>query len=170
MQIINFNLLASTLVLLLSACSNQFVVSVNEQSIYDPEGRLILSEVADADLQGCINLALQQQNLSDPTELTVLSCANSEISNLDRVSELTRLRFIDLGNNNLTNITPLEDLPVLSGVNLLNNLITDIGPLFNMPNLSSVNLEGNNRIPCNELAELEQKLGSNLSPPAACDE
>ena len=170
MQIINFNLLASMLVLLLSACSNQFVVSVNEQSIYDPEGRLILSEVADADLQGCINLALQQQNLSDPTELTVLSCANSEISNLDRISELTRLRFIDLGNNNLTNITPLEDLPVLSGVNLLNNLITDIGPLFNMPNLSSVNLEGNNRIPCSELAELEQELGSNLSPPASCDE
>ena len=158
------------LVLLLSACSNQFVVSVNEQSVYDPEGRLILREVADADLQGCINLALQQQNLSDPTELTVLSCANSEISNLDRISELTRLRFIDLGNNNLTNITPLEDLPVLSGVNLLNNLITDIGPLFNMPNLSSVNLEGNNRIPCSELAELEQELGSNLSPPASCDE
>ena len=170
MQIINFNLLASMLVLLLSACSNQFVVSVNEQSVYDPEGRLILREVADADLQGCINLALQQQNLSDPTELTVLSCANSQISNLDRISELTRLRFIDLGNNNLTNITPLEDLPVLSGVNLLNNLIMDIGPLFNMPNLSSVNLEGNNRISCNELAKLEQKLGSNLSPPASCDE
>ena len=145
-------------------------MSINEQSVYDPEGRLVLEEVADADLQGCINLALQQQNLSEPGELTVLSCANAEISNLDKIGELTRLRFLDLGNNNLTNITPLEDLPVLSGVNLLNNLITDIGPLFNMPNLSSVNLEGNNRIPCRELDELRESLGSNLSAPAACAE
>jgi Leucine-rich repeat (LRR) protein len=170
MQVIKHTLLLLALGVILTSCSNQFVVSINEQSVYDPEGRLVLGEVADADLQGCINLALQQQNLSDPTELTVLSCANSEISNLDKIGELTRLRFIDLGNNNLTNITPLEDLPVLSGVNLLNNLISDIGPLFNMPNLSSVNLEGNNRIPCRELTELREKLGSNLAPPSSCSE
>ena len=72
---------------LFANCSNEFVVSINEQAIYDPEGRLRIDEVADADLQGCINLALQQQNLSSPDELTVLSCANSEISDL-RLSDI----------------------------------------------------------------------------------
>ena len=103
-----------TALLLFTSCSNEFVVSINEQAIYDPEGRLLVDEVVDADLQGCINLALQQQNLSSSAELTVLSCANSEISDLTNIGELISLRFLDIGNNNVSNITPLEDLPLLS--------------------------------------------------------
>ncbi|MCH2325231.1 MAG: hypothetical protein MK317_11200 [Pseudomonadales bacterium] len=155
---------------LFTNCSNEFVVSINEQAIYDPEGRLRIDEVADADLQGCINLALQQQNLSSPDELTVLSCANSEISDLTNIGELISLRFLDIGNNNVSNITPLEDLPLLSGINLINNQITDLGPLFNIPNLSSVNLTGNNGVDCNELADLQESLGSNLTSPANCSD
>ena len=166
----NSQFLMITVLLLVTSCSNEFVVSINEQAIYDPEGRLLIGEVADADLQGCINLALQQQNLSSSAELTVLSCANSEISNLTNIKELISLRFLDIGNNNVSNITPLEDLPLLSGVNLINNQITDLGPLFNIPNLSSVNLVGNNRVDCNELANLQESLGSNLTPPASCSD
>ena len=157
-----------TALLLFTSCSNEFVVSINEQAIYDPEGRLLVDEVVDADLQGCINLALQQQNLSSSAELTVLSCANSEISDLTNIGELISLRFLDIGNNNVSNITPLEDLPLLSGINLINNQITDLGPLFNIPNLSSVNLAGNNGVDCNELADLQESLGSNLTSPANC--
>ena len=157
-----------TTLLLFTSCSNEFVVSINEQAIYDPEGRLLVDEVVDADLQGCINLALQQQNLSSSAELTVLSCANSEISDLTNIGELISLRFLDIGNNNVSNITPLEDLPLLSGINLINNQITDLGPLFNIPNLSSVNLAGNNGVDCNELADLQESLGSNLTSPANC--
>ena len=159
-----------TALLLFTSCSNEFVVSINEQAIYDPEGRLLVDEVVDADLQGCINLALQQQNLSSSAELTVLSCANSEISDLTNIGELISLRFLDIGNNNVSNITPLEDLPLLSGINLINNQITDLGPLFNIPNLSSVNLAGNNGVDCSELADLKESLGSNLTAPANCSD
>ncbi|MDD9895728.1 MAG: hypothetical protein OXU24_08080 [Gammaproteobacteria bacterium] len=160
-------LLASVIVL--TGCASEFVVSVNEQAIYDPQGRLITGEVDDADLQGCINLAMQQQQVASAAELTVLSCANSEISNLENIDQLLSLRFLDLGNNNISNITPLEELPLLSGINLLNNRLTDIGPLFNMPNLSSVNLIGNNSIDCDELAALQARLGSKLTSPESCD-
>jgi len=155
--------------LLLTGCGNEFVVSINEQAVYDPEGRLLEGEVADADLQGCINLALQQQDVTSISAITVLSCANSEIGDLENISELASLRFLDLGNNNITNITPLEDLPLLSGINLANNQIVDIGPLFNMPNLSSVNLAGNNGIDCDDLRDLQELLGSNLASPQSCD-
>lgn len=153
----------------ISSCGNEFVVSINDQAVYDPEGRLLSGEVADADLQGCVNLALQQQNVDSPAEISVLSCANSEISDLVNIGELASLRFLDIGNNNITNITPLEDLPLLSGINLANNQVTDIGPLFNIPNLASVNLLGNNNIPCDELEELKNQLGSNLAAPENCN-
>ena len=155
--------------LLLGRCSNEIVISINEQTVYDPGGRLPVGKVADADLQGCVNLAIQQQNINTAAELLVLSCANSEFGSLENISELASLRFLDLGNNNISNITPLEDLTALSGINLVNNQISDIGPLFNIPNLSSVNLLGNNNIDCDEHQALQERLGDNLTAPQICN-
>lgn len=155
---------------LLTGCSQTVTVSVNSQPVYDPQGRLLGGEAIDASLQGCINLALQQQDLELPAELTVLSCANGEIRSLENIGQLQALRFLDLANNRIRNITPLEDLPVLGGLNLVNNNISDIGPLFNMPNLASVNLRGNDTIPCQQLRSLRNRLGDNLSAPESCRE
>lgn len=153
---------------LLQACSQQFTVSVNNQAVYDPLGRLPGNETVDANLQGCINLALRQQNVDMPAQLTVLSCANSEIRNLENIGQLQALRFLDLANNSIRNITPLEDLPGIGGLNLTNNNINDVGPLFNIPSLTSVNLRGNDEIPCAQLATLRQQLRDNLTPPDSC--
>ncbi|MDP6414224.1 MAG: hypothetical protein QGG54_04220 [Gammaproteobacteria bacterium] len=153
---------------LFASCSQPFTVTVNDQAVYDPTGRLIGSEVSDADLQGCINLALQQQNVRNAEVLMVLSCANSEIQNLERIGQLVQLRFLDLANNNISNLTPLEELPLLGGLNLSNNLISNVGPLFNIPNLASVSLVGNNDIACDQLQLLHAKFGDNLTPPESC--
>ncbi len=157
-----------SLFLLLPTCSQPLTVSINNQAVYDPSGRLIGSGVIDADLQGCINLAMQQQGMSNAAELTVLSCANSEIGNLENIGQLTRVRFLDLSNNNITNLTPLEELPNVTGLSLVNNQISDISPLFNVRSLSSVSLLGNNGIPCEQLSQLRQQLGNNLSAPEEC--
>ncbi len=154
--------------LFLASCNQTFSVSVNNQAVYDPAGQYIGSEVSDADLQGCINLAVRQQNVQSAAELTVLSCASSEIRQLENIGQLASLRFLDLANNNITNITPLEDLPVLGGLNLMNNAINDIAPLLNIQNLASVSLVGNNNIPCSQLAALRTRLGNNLSAPDQC--
>ena len=160
--------LAGVCTILLMNCSNPIVVSINQQTVYDPDGRIRHKEVLDADLQGCINLALQQQEIRSSSELSTLSCANAQISDLERISFLGNLRFLDLGDNNITNITPLEQLPLLGGLNLRNNQIKDIGPLFNMPNLSSVNLEGNNGIACADLSLLSSRFGGNINLPTEC--
>ena len=153
---------------LLVACA-PFTVSVNNQAVYDPEGRLARNTVVSAELQGCVNLALRQQSVQNDAELTVLSCANSEIDELENIAQLRNLRFLDLANNNISNITPLEGLLSLGGLNLINNQITDIGPLLNIPNLVTVSLLGNNSIPCAQIQELQARLGSNLTPPELCD-
>ena len=151
-----------------SACTQPIAISINNRAVYDPKGRLLENETLDADLQGCINLSLRQQNLSNPSEITTLSCANSEIQNLDNIGLLSRLRFLDVSGNQITNITPLEALPELSGINLANNQIVEIGPLFNLPSLTNVLLEGNSAIPCTQLRTLEQKLERTFSLPSRC--
>ena len=153
-----------------AACSQPMAVSVNNRAVYDPGGRLLGSEVLDADLQGCINLALRQQNLDSPSQLSVLSCANSEIRELDNIGQLIQLRFLDLGNNLITNITPLENLRQLSGLNLADNQVNDISPLLNIPSLTSVILDGNPAVPCDQLVSLRQQLGDKLSEPAVCSD
>jgi Leucine-rich repeat (LRR) protein len=155
-------------VFLLAACSQQLAVSVNNQAVFDPQGRLPSSETVNADLQGCINLALRQQSVEQPAELSALSCSNSQITALGNIGQLTGLRFIDLGNNKITNITPLEKLTNLGGLNLANNSIIDISTLINLRSLVSVSLEGNNDIPCSQLRTLENRLKENLKQPERC--
>ena len=159
----------ATLLALLGACGQNYSVSVNDRAVFDPAGRLPAGEVADPNLQGCINLALTQQNVESAADLSVLSCPGSEIRSLEAITVLQRVRFLDLGNNGISNVTPLEDLPLLSAVNLSNNAITDAGPLLNIENLTSLNLQGNGAIPCLQVSALRERIGENLLAPDGCE-
>ena len=152
----------------LASCSQQIAVSVNNRAVFDPNNRLPSGEALNPDLQGCINLAMRQQLVTDPSQLSVLSCANSEVDSLDNIGQLISLRFLDLGGNSISNITPLETLQLLGGLNLAGNEINDIAVLFNLKSLVSVSLEGNNNIPCSQIAALRSKLGNNFTEPQGC--
>ena len=151
----------------LFACHRQFAVTVNSTSVYTPQRASNTAQVTDPDLQGCINLSLRQQNNS-ATALMSLSCANAEVDDLRGLEDYPTLRFLDLGDNNIADLTPLERLPQLSGLNLPNNALTDIAPLLEISSLRAVNLTGNERIPCDQLRILQQRLGNGLTAPAAC--
>ncbi len=154
--------------LLAGACSQNYTVAVNNQPVFDPTGRLFDGQLADADLQGCVNIAMQQQNVQNAGLLSVLSCTNSEVGSLANIGQLTQLRFVDLSNNNIRDLSALQRLRTLGGLNLMNNAITDIGPLLNMPNLVNVNLAGNNGISCEQLQVLGERLRNNLTRPERC--
>lgn len=154
--------------LLLSACSQQYTVSVNSQAVFDPNERLPTNQTVNPDLQGCINLAMRQQLVERPAQLSVLSCSNSQVNSLVNIGQLSQLRFLDLGSNEISNITPLENLTLLGGLNLNDNVIRDINVLINLPSLVSVSLEGNNAIPCAQLTTLRNRLGENLTAPNSC--
>lgn len=153
---------------MLLICGCNYTVAVNNQAIYDPTGRLFDGQLADADLQGCVNIAMQQQNIQNASLLQVLSCSNSQVNSLENIDQLTRLRFVDLSNNNIRDLSALQRLRSLGGLNLMNNAITDISPLLNMPNLANVNLVGNDGISCDQLQALGARLGNNLTRPAQC--
>ena len=154
--------------LLATACSQNYTVAVNNQAIFDPTGRLLNGRLADPDLQGCVNIAMQQQSIQDADLLRVLSCASSEVNDLGNIAQLAQLRFLDVSNNTIHNLAPLQGLRSLGGLNLMNNAITDISPLLNMPNLATVNLMGNDGISCQQLQTLGQRLGNNLTRPERC--
>lgn len=157
-----------TWVFYLTSCSRQFAVTVNNQAVYDPRLPANVSQVADADLQGCVNLALRQQNIQNPAQLTVLSCADGNVRALDGIGQLTSLRFLDLANNGINDLEPLAALSQLSGLSIPGNPITDISVLLSMTGLTAVILQGNNDIPCVQLDRLAGRLGENLTPPDNC--
>lgn len=159
----------AALLALLGACGQHYSISVNDRAVFDPTGRLPAGEVADPNLQGCINFALVQRELRGAAELPALSCAGSDIRSLEAIAVLERVRFLDLGDNGIGNVTPLEDLPLLSAVDLSNNAIADAGPLLNIKNLMSLNLQGNDAIPCSQIAALRERLGENLLAPDGCE-
>lgn len=161
-------LLVAVALIFLPACSQNYTVSVNNQALFDPTGRLFNGDLADPDLQGCVNIAMQQQNTQNAETLSVLSCGNSEVDTLDNIEQLSQLRFLDLNNNSIRDLSPLLGLRSLGGLNLMNNAIVEISPLLNMGSLASVNLVGNDNIPCAQLISLEARLGSNLSKPTNC--
>lgn len=165
-------LLTSTRILalatLLAGCTRQFAITVNEQSVYDPRLPENTRQVNDADLQGCINLALRQSGVTDPADLTVLSCAAAQVADLRGIAQLASLRFLDLTQNAISDLQPLASLPRLSGLSIADNAITDISPLLVINSLTAVVLSGNPQIPCSQLDRLEQRLGQNLTRPVSC--
>jgi len=161
-------LAVASLLLFASACSQNYTVSVNNQAVFDPTGHLFNAELADPDLQGCVNIAMQQQSTQNAGLLRALSCGHSEVETLGRIEQLSQLRFLDLNNNLIRDVSPLIGLRLLGGLNLMNNSVLDISPLLTMTNLASVNLVGNDNIPCQQLLSLEERLGRNLTRPARC--
>lgn len=154
-------------ILTLSACSQQFAVSINDQTVFDPRPGAAQYRFADAGLQACVNFALQQPGATFET-LAVLSCPGWEIEDIEGIGALTTLQFLDVSNNSISSLAPLSALPRLSGLSAADNQITDIAPLFSLNSLASAVLTGNDGILCRQLDTLQERLQRNLGRPAEC--
>jgi Leucine-rich repeat (LRR) protein len=157
----------AVIALLCSGCSQRFAVTLNNQTLYDPRPSAGTQQFADPGLQGCVNFALQQPNMTLET-LKVLACPGWEIEVLDGIATLTDLQFLDLSDNRISSLAPLQPLRNLSSISILNNRVTDIAPLLSMLTMTSATLSGNDNIQCSQLEALGAKLGQNLRRPAQC--
>lgn len=154
-------------ILMLSACSQQFAVSINDRTVFDPRPGATQYRFADAGLQACVNFALQQPGATFEA-LAVLSCPGWEIENIEGIGALSTLQFLDVSNNRISSLAPLSALPRLSGLSAADNQITDIAPLFSLNALASAVLTGNDGILCRQLDTLQERLQRNLGRPADC--
>ena len=155
-------------VLLLGACSRQFSVSVNQQTLYDPRPYSGVVRVADPGLQSCINVTMRQNEYNDPEQISVIACPLLEIASLEGIEALEGLRFIDLSGNELETLDALQRLPRLTSVNAPDNQLKDISGLLVIDTLTSAVLTGNPSIPCDQLETLRERLAQNLISPENC--
>jgi Leucine-rich repeat (LRR) protein len=159
--------LAFTVLLSLTGCGRKFSVSVNEQMLYDPRPSSALVVVADAGLQSCINVLVRDRQITEVSQIQVLTCPMLEIRSLTGIDQLINLRFLDLAGNELVNLDGLANARSLSSVNTPDNRLQDISAILQIPTLSAV-MTGNLLIPCSQLAQLQSKLANNLLAPDSC--
>ncbi len=97
--------------------------------------------------------------------VTALSLANRNISDLTPLAGLINLVNISLNHNNISNIAPLAGLTNLEYINLHQNKISDITPLASLKELHSLDLDQNNISDITSLAGLTKlvylSLGEN---------
>lgn len=153
--------------LVLAGCSQQFAVSINDRTVFDPRPGASTYHFADPGLQACVNFALQQPNATFET-LTVLACPGWEIEDIEGIGALTTLQFLDISNNSISSLAPLAALSRLSGIGVSDNQITDIAPLISMSTLTSAVLTGNDNILCRQLDTLQARLHTDLGRPQDC--
>ncbi len=156
------------MMLLLTTCARKYSVSVNQNTVYDPRGRITDVRFPDPGLQACVNMRIQQQQLESVEKITVLTCPSLEIRSLDGLQAVTNLEFLDVTDNRLTYLTDLRTLNNLRSVTASGNPLIDISALFGLPALNAAVFNNTSNIPCAHLDRLEQKLGENLIRPLQC--
>lgn len=145
----------------LSACSQKFAVSINDNSVYDPRPNQTSVRFSDAGLQGCVNRTAQQSSLK-VEDIKVMACPEWQIEQIESIGALKSLEFIDLQSNRIVSLAPLTSLRNLRSISVSNNRIRDITPLLRMTTLTSATLSGNPNIPCQQIEQLRERLKNNL--------
>jgi len=158
------------MILLLTTCARKYSVSVNQNTVYDPRGRITNVRFPDPGLQACVNMRIQQQQLESVEEITVLTCTSLEIRSLDGIQTVSNLEFLDLTDNRLTYLSGLRTLNNLRSVTASGNPLIDISALFGLSALNAAVFSNTSNIPCAQLDRLQQKLGENLIRPLQCTE
>jgi Leucine-rich repeat (LRR) protein len=158
------------MLLVLTTCARKYSVSVNQNTVYDPRGRMTEVRFPDPGLQACVNMRLQQQQLDSVEEITILTCPGLEIRSLEGIQAVSNLEFLDVTDNRLAYLTGLRTLNNLRSVTASGNPLIDISALFALPALNAATFNNANSIPCAHLDRLAQKPGLNLVRPLQCAE
>lgn len=154
---------------MLSACEGLYQVTFNERVVYDPFGEPPEDGLLnDPNLQGCMNELLNRNEEMTPETIKLLACTGAGISSLFGIHALESLEQLELSDNSVSDLSPLTELSNLRVLSLRNNDVRDVRPLMNLRLLRFVSLQGNERIPCRQLDQLAERVGSGLTRPVSC--
>lgn len=131
----------------LAGCSGT-AVTLNDQPVHTPTPLLVLENIPDRNLVGCIEQTLADQRIRTLDQLRTLVCSSAGIESLAGLEQLKQLRQLDLHDNALTRIEAV----------------------FDLRKLVYLNVEGNPRLSCADLKMLESLRGEDLEvrAPAHC--
>jgi len=158
------------LLLLLTACKGHYIYTFNDNVVYRPgaAGEPNANVFRDTNLQGCLNQVLEAEKITDLGKVQLLACAGSNVEVLAGIQKLTGLEQLELSDNKIKDLRPLASLKNLRVVGLRNNPFTTLSPLLDLQLLRFVSLQGDEQLPCKEIAELKTRLGNTLTEPLHC--
>lgn len=154
--------------LVLAGCQG-YEVSVNDRKIYSPLPLLTNFEVADRNLQHCLDQHIEDGHITQAQELTHLNCSHAGIRDLSGLALFSHLEALDLSDNQLIRIDELSKLGRLRYLNLANNQLTQAAPLLSLLRLAEADLRGNPTLDCRDLEQLVNSREIALKSSNQCD-
>lgn len=154
--------------LLPSACNH--TISFNDNVLYSPNPRPAQGPLRDPGLQACLNQVLAANPELNPANVSLIACPDAGIRTLAGIEALTGLEQLEVSNNLISDLSPLAALLNLRVLGIRSNAIGDVRILNELSILRFISLQGNERIPCQQLDELQRRLGNTLGRPTGCIE
>jgi len=144
-------------ILLTTGCKN-YSVSVNENIVYTPPSIFKEYQLADAQLQACVEQTIYDSHITKAEDLTRLNCSNAGIKSLGGLDKFFALTELNLADNQLADISEIGNLGRLEKLVLTNNKIKNPAPLLHLLHLTQLHLANNPQMTCNDLQQLQQNL------------
>lgn len=110
----------AALLTICTACE-QYVITLNETTVYEPPALFGDYSLADPALNKCLTQAITSLNIHQVEQLTILRCTSASIERLDGLSVFTHIAVLDLAHNNLKSLAELSKLTHLTHLNLSDN-------------------------------------------------
>ncbi len=147
---------------LLSACSG-YAVSINDN--LQPSFSLPFVDTA---LHDCVQQTIEDQRITEASQLTQLNCSSAGIETLKGLSAFPALRALSLKDNEITDLSPLKPLSRLEILLLEDNDIRSAAPLLTLLRLEELELSGNPNLACGDARQLRDNSEGEIVLPKHC--
>lgn len=153
--------------LLLNACSG-YSVTVNDNPVYNPPSLFTDFRLVDGALHDCVQQTIEDQQITQASQLTQINCSSAGISNLEGLSAFPALRAISLNDNAITDLSHLKPLSRLEILLLEDNDIRSAEPLLTLLRLEELDLSGNPNLACGDARQLKNNSEGEVELPKHC--
>ena len=106
----------------------------------------ILSEMKERHL---IDQAAQDITEDDAPKVTELDLDSSSINSIEGIEKFKNLTLLSIAHNQVSDLTPLASLSKLTNLYLNSNKISDLAPLASLSNLNWLNVK------CNQISNMD---------------
>ena len=107
--------------LLLTTGCEQYVVTFNDATVYQPPVLFSDYTVADPALDNCLSQTIEDLKIYEMAQLNILRCSHAGIVSSIGLNSFTHIKVLDLSDNNLKNLPELSELTELTHLNLTGN-------------------------------------------------
>ena len=140
----------------------QYDITVNDVTVYEPSAPYKVSGIEDPALAACLTQSLLDIDARAATDLVALNCSDAGIQSLAGLEQFTQIQSMKLSSNDIRNLLVLERLTALNQLWLDSNDIVDPIPVLRMTNLKQLNLAGNARLQCPDPEDVPRDLSLDL--------